>query len=165
MNTLDSLNIADNTIFVFLSDNGAVIDDGYQDQARELLNGHTPMLNYRGGKYSAYEAGTRTPLLVRWPEKIKPAVQEGLYSTVDFFASFAGLLGYEIPQGQAPDSRNYLNTLIGTDTKGCDYVIQQNLNNTLSIVKDGWKYIETSERWSIGLRQNSVTARKYSSIM
>ena len=83
MNTLDSLNIADNTIFVFLSDNGAVIDDGYQDQARELLNGHTPMLNYRGGKYSAYEAGTRTPLLVRWPEKIKPAVQEGLYSTVD----------------------------------------------------------------------------------
>ena len=84
MNTLDSLNIADNTIFVFLSDNGAVIDDGYQDQARELLNGHTPMLNYRGGKYSAYEAGTRTPLLVRWPGKIKPAVQEGLYSTVDF---------------------------------------------------------------------------------
>ena len=146
MNTLDSLNIADNTIFVFLSDNGAVIDDGYQDQARELLNGHTPMLNYRGGKYSAYEAGTRTPLLVRWPEKIKPAVQEGLYSTVDFFASFAGLLGYEIPQGQAPDSRNYLNTLIGTDTKGCDYVIQQNLNNTLSIVKDGWKYIETSDK-------------------
>lgn len=67
MNTLDSLNIADNTIFVFLSDNGAVIDDGYQDQARELLNGHTPMLHYRGGKYSAYEAGTRTPLLVRWP--------------------------------------------------------------------------------------------------
>lgn len=146
MNTLDSLNIADNTIFVFLSDNGAVIDDGYQDQARELLNGHTPMLNYRGGKYSAYEAGTRTPLLVRWPEKIKPAVQEGLYSTVDFFASFAGLLGYEIPQGQAPDSRNYLNTLIGADTKGCDYVIQQNLNNTLSIVKDGWKYIETSDK-------------------
>ena len=85
-------------------------------------------------------------MLVRWPEKIKPAVQEGLYSTVDFFASFAGLLGYEIPQGQAPDSRNYLNTLIGTDTKGCDYVIQQNLNNTLSIVKDGWKYIETSDK-------------------
>ena len=40
--TLDSLNLADNTIFVFCSDNGPVIDDGYQDQARELLNGHTP---------------------------------------------------------------------------------------------------------------------------
>ena len=43
MNTLDSLNIADNTILVFTSDNGPVIDDGYQDHAYELLNGHTPM--------------------------------------------------------------------------------------------------------------------------
>ena len=49
MHTLDSLGIADNTIFVFCSDNGPVIDDGYQDQARELLNGHKPMLDYRGG--------------------------------------------------------------------------------------------------------------------
>ena len=38
--TLDSLDIADNTIFVLCSDNGPVIDDGYQDQAFELLNGH-----------------------------------------------------------------------------------------------------------------------------
>ena len=60
MNTLDSLNLADNTIFVFCSDNGPVIDDGYQDQALELLNGHTPMKQYRGGKYSAYEAGTHS---------------------------------------------------------------------------------------------------------
>lgn len=43
MHTLDSLDIADNTIFVLCSDNGPVIDDGYQDQAFELLNGHTPM--------------------------------------------------------------------------------------------------------------------------
>lgn len=42
MHTLDSLDIADNTIFVLCSDNGPVIDDGYQDQAFELLNGHTP---------------------------------------------------------------------------------------------------------------------------
>ena len=39
-----------------------------------------------------------------------------------------------------------LTAVTGTDTKGCDYVIQQNLNNTLSIVKDGWKYIETSDK-------------------
>lgn len=49
MNTLDSLNIADNTILVFTSDNGPVIDDGYQDHAYELLNGHTPMGIYREG--------------------------------------------------------------------------------------------------------------------
>ena len=58
MNTLDSLQLTDNTILIFTSDNGPVIDDGYQDQAFERLNGHTPMGIYRGGKYSAYEAGT-----------------------------------------------------------------------------------------------------------
>ena len=56
MRTLDSLGLADHTLFIFTSDNGAVIDDGYRDQARELLNGHTPMGIYRGGKYSLYEA-------------------------------------------------------------------------------------------------------------
>ena len=43
MHTLDSLNIADNTILIFTSDNGPVIDDGYQDYAYDNLNGHTPM--------------------------------------------------------------------------------------------------------------------------
>ena len=40
MHTLDSLHIADNTILIFTSDNGPVIDDGYQDQA-SLFNGFT----------------------------------------------------------------------------------------------------------------------------
>ena len=71
--TLGQPRIADNTIFVFCSDNGPVIDDGYQDQARELLNGHTPMKHYRGGKYSAFDAGTRIPFIVRWPNGINPA--------------------------------------------------------------------------------------------
>lgn len=66
MHTLDSLGIANNTLFIFTSDNGPVIDDGYIDGALENLNGHTPMGIYRGGKYSAYEAGTRVPFIVRW---------------------------------------------------------------------------------------------------
>lgn len=45
-----------------------------------------------------------------------------------------------------------MNTFIGTDTKGCDYVIQQNIHNTLSILKDGWKYIETSDKPSFESR-------------
>ena len=145
MHTLDSLGIADNTLFVFCSDNGPVIDDGYQDQALELLNGHKPMLDYRGGKYSAYEAGTRTPFLVRWPARVKPGKQEALFSMVDVYASLANLLGHELPQGTAPDSRNQLETLLGTDTIGCNYVVQQNVNNTLSIIQGDWKYIEPSD--------------------
>lgn len=149
MHTLDSLGIADNTILVFCSDNGPVIDDGYQDRALELLNGHKPMLDYRGGKYSAYEAGTRTPFLVRWPARIKPGKQDALFSMIDVYASLARLLGHELPQGVAPDSRDNLDAFLGTDSVGCGYVVQQNLNNTLSVIQGDWKYIEPSDKPAI----------------
>ena len=149
MHTLDSLGIADNTILVFCSDNGPVIDDGYQDRALELLNGHKPMLDYRGGKYSAYEAVTRTPFLVRWPARIKPGKQDALFSMIDVYASLARLLGHELPQGVAPDSRDNLDAFLGTDSVGCGYVVQQNLNNTLSVIQGNWKYIEPSDKPAI----------------
>lgn len=149
MHTLDSLGIADNTLFVFCSDNGPVIDDGYQDQARELLNGHTPMKHYRGGKYSAYEAGTRIPFIVRWPAVIQPGKQQALFSMIDVYASLASLLNHQLPAGAAPDSRDQLATFLGKDTTGCEYVVQQNLNNTLSIIQGNWKYIEPSDQPAI----------------
>ena len=145
MNTLDSLQLTDNTIFIFTSDNGPVIDDGYQDQAFELLNGHTPMGIYRGGKYSAYEAGTRIPFILRWPAKVKPNKQQALFSQIDVYASLAALLKQPLPKGAAPDSQEHLNTLLGKDDANREYIVQQNLNNTLAIVKGQWKYIEPSD--------------------
>ncbi len=106
MHTLDSLNIADNTILIFTSDNGPVIDDGYQDYAYENLNGHTPMGIYRGGKYSAYEAGTRIPFIIRWPAKIQPSKQQALFSQIDTYASLASLLNQPLRKGAAPTARN-----------------------------------------------------------
>ena len=145
MNTLDSLQLTDNTIFIFTSDNGPVIDDGYQDQAFELLNGHTPMGIYRGGKYSAYEAGTRIPFILRWPAKVKPNKQQALFSQIDVYASLAALLKQPLPKGAAPDSQEHLITLLGKDDANREYIVQQNLNNTLAIVKGQWKYIEPSD--------------------
>lgn len=144
MHTLDSLQLADNTILIFTSDNGPVIDDGYQDEAYERLNGHTPMGIYRGGKYSAYEAGTRVPFIVRWPIGIRPCKQQSLFSQIDVYASLAKLLNQPIRPGVAPDSWEQLNTLLGKDESGREYVIQQNLNNTLALIKGNWKYIEPS---------------------
>ena len=145
MNTLDSLNLADNTIFIFTSDNGAVIDDGYHDMAYELLNGHTPMGIYRGGKYSAYEAGTRVPFIVRWPARIKPTKQRALFSQIDVYASLATILNQPIADGAAPDSQDFSDVLLGKSDQGRAFVVQQNLNNTLAIIREGWKYIEPSD--------------------
>ena len=54
MQTLDRLGIADNTLVLLSSDNGPVVDDGYDDQAEERLNGHRPSGPWRGNKYSAF---------------------------------------------------------------------------------------------------------------
>lgn len=150
MHTLDSLGIADNTLFIFTSDNGPVIDDGYQDQAAEMLNGHTPMGIYRGGKYSLYEAGTRIPFIVRWPARIKNhGLQEGLFSQIDVFASMAEILGVSLAEGVAFDSRPRAKALLGEEQTDREFVVEQNLDNTLAIIKDGWKYFEPSDKPAI----------------
>lgn len=154
MNALDSLNLAGNTIVIFSSDNGPVIDDGYHDQAVEKLNGHTPAGPLRGGKYSAFEAGTRIPLIVRWPGKVKPGVSAALISQLDFMASFAALTGQKLGPEEGPDSFDTLNALLGKSKKGREHVIQHAINGTLSLVRGDWKYIEPSKGPKINKNTN-----------
>ena len=100
---------------------------------------------YRGGKYSAYEAGTRIPFIVRWPAGIKPSKQQALFSQIDVYASLASLLKQPLRKGAAPDSQEHLRVLLGKEAANRDYVVQQNLNNTLAIIKGQWKYIEPTD--------------------
>ena len=61
---LEKYHLLDNTLIVISSDNGPVVDDGYQDRAEELLNGHQPAGPFRGNKYSSFEGGTAIPVIV-----------------------------------------------------------------------------------------------------
>ena len=84
MNILDKLGLAENTLIILSSDNGPVVDDGYDDKAEELLNGHSPAGPWRGNKYSAFEGGTAVPVIVRWPKQIrKNAESDVLMSQID----------------------------------------------------------------------------------
>lgn len=139
MEALEKNGLAENTLIVLSSDNGPVVDDGYADKAVELLGDHRPWGDFRGGKYSNFEAGTRVPFIVSWPAKIKPGVSNALVSHIDLFASMAGLVEGKIADQAAPDSRNQLETLLGKDSKGRDYIIEQ--AGTLSVSDGNWKYI------------------------
>jgi len=145
MNTLNELGIAENTLIILTSDNGPVVDDGYDDRAEELLNGHQPTGELRGGKYSAFEGGTTIPFIVSWPQRIKQPMESGaLFSQIDLMASLSELLQATLPKGSARDSEKHLNTLLGQDTEGRTYVIEQAQNHTLSVRTKEWKYIEPS---------------------
>ncbi len=140
MNTLDSLNLSDNTILIVTSDNGPVVDDGYQDQAVELLNGHTPSGPLRGGKYSLFDGGTRVVFIVRWGDRITPGVSSALVSQVDFMSSFAGLTGQKLKADEGPDSFNQMDAILGRTGKGRDWVVEH--AGRLSVIKNDWKFIE-----------------------
>ncbi len=133
--------IAQNTIVIFTSDNGPVIDDGYQDESVERLNGHTPWGIYRGGKYSSFEAGTRIPFIVSWPRSIKAGVSGALVCQMDLLSSFRQLLDQRIPERDAQDSENILDALLGKSATGRETLVKQGIAS-LAIIKNGWKYIE-----------------------
>lgn len=139
---LERLGLAENTLVILTSDNGPVVDDGYRDQAVELLGDHTPAGPLRGGKYSAFDGGTRVPFIVRWPGRVTPGTSDALTSQIDLFASLAALAGMDVASGDGLDTRNALPALLGESQKGREYVIEQSVSGALSILKDGWKYIE-----------------------
>ncbi len=146
MATLEKLGIADNTLILLTSDNGPVVDDGYQDQAEELLNGHKPAGPWRGNKYSAFEGGTCVPAIVCWPGKVKGGqTSDALVSQIDFFSSFKSLVGARLPQGSAPDSEDHMKALLGEDSVGRDYVLELASNHVLSARTKKWKYIEPND--------------------
>ena len=143
---LDELNLRENTLIILTSDNGPVCDDGYDDKAAELLNGHSPTGGLRGNKYSAFEGGTRIPFIVSWPAGIKQAkTSDALVSQIDVMKSLGKLVGAVLPKGSAPDSGDYLNTLLGKDMNGREWVVEQSYNHTLSVRTKDWKYIEPND--------------------
>ncbi len=140
MKELESQGLAEKTIIIFTSDNGPVIDDGYQDESVEKLNGHTPWGIFRGGKYSSFEAGTRVPFILSWKGTVKPGQSNALVCQIDLLASFAQLLKQSVPAGHAADSENKLDAFLGKSAMGRQVLIKQGMAG-LSITQGNWKYI------------------------
>ena len=131
MKALDRLGLAEKTLVVFCSDNGPVMDDGYKDLALERRGGHRAGGPYRGGKYSVYEGGTRTPFIARWKGKIQPGVSDEVVCTIDLPASFASLTGTALPADAFLDSMDVSGALLGrAGAKGRDHLIQQDNGGT-----------------------------------
>lgn len=142
MQTLDRLKLAENTLVVFCSDNGPVLDDGYKDGAIEKIGKHRAAGPYSGGKYSVYEGGTRTPFITRWKGHIQPGVSDELVCTIDLAASFTALTKQSLPSDSCLDSFNVLGALLGKDdARGREHLVQQNNGNngTYALRVGDWK--------------------------
>lgn len=137
VNTLEKEGVLDNTLIIFSSDNGPVLNDGYYDDAVEKLGDHTPAGPLRGGKYSLFEAGTRVPFITYWKGRIKPGTSDALVCQLDVLASLAHLTG---SAAKSRDSKNLLDVLLGESSKGRDELVLE-ANTRTAFRKGDWVMI------------------------
>ncbi|ANQ51556.2 arylsulfatase [Flammeovirga sp. MY04] len=112
--------IEENTLIIFSSDNGPVLNDGYYDDAVELIGKHDPKGGLRGGKYSLFDAGTHVPFITYWKGKIQPSKSNALVCQMDMINSLAALVGSDI---KTSDAENVLPALLGESKVGRESLI------------------------------------------
>jgi len=154
MEALDRLEITENTIIVFSSDNGPVLNDGYEDKAEELNGSHTATGHLRGGKYSMFDGGTRVPFIVSWPAEIMSCSSDALISQVDLYACFASIIGQDLRVEEAPDSMLLADTLLGKDEIGRTELVVEGTKAKTILRRDEWIYIPSYEGPAINKNTN-----------
>ena len=145
MAALEKEGILDNTMIIFSSDNGPVLDDGYLDRAYELNGTHRAAGPLRGGKYSKFDGGTRIPFIVYSSALKHRGVSEALISQVDLYASFAHMLGIETREDSAADSQDRYAALIGEDPAGRSELMTEDLSCGKMLRCGSWVYLSPSE--------------------
>lgn len=105
---LQRLGLEQNTVVVFMSDNGGLVTpEGKFTPA-------TTCAPLRDGKGYLHEGGIRVPLLIRWPGRTKPGqTSEAMLCSIDFFPTFHHLLKGQLPTDPTVDGQSFLNVLTG----------------------------------------------------
>ena len=150
---LDRHQLAGNTLVIFASDNGGVMDDGYIDGSGNDTSGHRCNGVLRGYKGGLYEGGHRVPFIARWPGHVPAGkASNQLVCHVDLLATAASLMGQPLPKGAGPDSFDILPALLAeTPAKPCrETLIHQAGGGALAIRKGDWKLIPNAGKKKAG---------------
>lgn len=144
MHTLDRLEMADDTLVIFTSDNGPV---WYEKDTERF--GHSSTGPYRGMKKDLWEGGHRMPFLVRWPAAVEPgAVSDHLFSFTDIMATAASIVGHPMPEGAGPDSIDQSSVLLGQAKTSPRTELIIGESAPLAIRDGKWKFIPSA--WANG---------------
>jgi arylsulfatase A-like enzyme len=139
LKAIDALQLRDDTLVIFTSDNGPV---WYPEDEKRFSHRATGPL--RGMKGDAWEGGHRMPLLARWPERIEAAsTQQGMICHTDLMATVAELTEQKLPENAGEDSVSFLPVLLGSDATGPlrRTLVSQSSRNVLAIRQGPWKLI------------------------
>ncbi len=137
---VDDAGIADNTMVIFTADNGHSHYTGWEQLVEA---GHLPSGPYRGHKGDVWEGGHRVPLIVRWPNRIKPNTSsDQMVSLTDIFATCVEVVGAERPDDGAEDSLSFLSSLLGKADDDRRTTIVNHSNHGEFAYREGpWKLV------------------------
>ncbi|MFN7840975.1 MAG: sulfatase family protein [Pirellula sp.] len=147
LDALERSGVADNTLVIFTSDNGAEVTGevkpGVYDRVQQF--GHRSSGNLRGAKRDAWEGGHRVPFMARWPGKIASgAVSNETMCHADFMATVAAILGHELPENAAEDSVSMLPALLGEKLSSPirEATVHHSARGKFAIRKGDWVLID-----------------------
>lgn len=141
---LDRLGLAENTLLIFTSDNGGVVEDGYESV---INSAHRCNGTLRGFKGTQFEGGHRVPFIARWPGHVPAGTENGeLLALTDMCATFAALIGVALPANAALDSMNALPALLGQPhpqpARDTFIVAGAGTNGPFGIRQGPWKLVQ-----------------------
>lgn len=141
LQALNDHKLADNTLVIFTSDNGGMLNAGGQAAWK---SGHRLNGDLLGFKFDVWEGGHRVPFILRWPGRIAPGTRsDQLVSHVDMLATLAAVTGSKLGTNDGPDSLNALPSWTGNPEKPVRNfaILAPHKPTHLALRKDNWLYI------------------------
>jgi len=135
MEILEQSGLAQNTLVIVTSDNGAM----------KGANGHKSNGDFRGYKANIWDGGHRIPFIARWPGKIKSGSQSTeVISLSDMFATISGLVSAKVPDGSGEDSYDVLPAFFGKQQENSNTRVRifHSGSGIFAVQKGPWKLIE-----------------------
>ncbi|MCB9938786.1 MAG: sulfatase-like hydrolase/transferase [Planctomycetaceae bacterium] len=143
LKTLDELDVTDDTLVLFTSDNGPEVTSVINMRGDYQHDGARP---WRGMKRDNWEGGHRVPMLARWPKQISPgSTTSQTFCLTDIMATCAAIVDADLPNDAAEDSFNFLPVLNGSqphDQSVRDFTLHQTISLALAIRQGPWKYLD-----------------------
>ena len=131
LDTLRDLDLEENTLVVFTSDNGPWLSQGRNGGSAGLL---------RGGKFQTWDGGMREPSIFWWPGKIKAGIEvRDLASSLDLYKTFCSLAGVQPPADGPVDSYDLSPTLMGKGESPRDVMFFYRSNEIYAVRQGPWK--------------------------
>jgi len=145
LSCLDRHGLTDNTLVVFTSDNGGMLN---QTGQRAWKRGHRINGDLLGFKFGAWEGGHRVPFIVRWPGQVPAGTtSNALVSQIDLISTFAAAAGVVVPPESEIDGVNQFAEFTGTATRPAreQLVISPNSPRHLTLRQGRWLLIPAQD--------------------